>query len=225
VASITVSQTGVVTVGASASHDNRTVLTTGDLSFISSTGGLLNLQDNDLIVQNGNVTNIRTELASGFNAGGGYWNGPAGILSSQAGSDTRFLTTLGYRQSDGSPFDGVGTTTSDVLVKYTYYGDANLDGVVNGADYQQIDMGFGTHLTGWSNGDFNYDGVVDGSDYSLIDNTFNQITASGAGSLTMIAAPTNLIAGPADISSVPEPAMLGLVCIGAMGLSRHRRRL
>ena len=44
-------------------------------------------------------------------------------------------------------------------MKYTYYGDANLDGAVDGADYQQIDNGFGGGLTGWSNGDFNYDGV------------------------------------------------------------------
>ena len=41
-------------------------------------------------------------------------------------------------------------------------------------------MGFGLHLTGWSNGDFNYDGVVNGADYALIDSTFNQITATGA---------------------------------------------
>ena len=72
------------------------------------------------------------------------------------------------------------TTNNDVLVKYTYYGDADLNGSVNGADYAQIDHGFGAHLTGWSNGDFNYDGVVDGSDYSLIDNTFNQLAATGA---------------------------------------------
>jgi hypothetical protein len=97
-----------------------------------------------------------------------------------------------------------------VLVKYTYYGDANLDGIVNGADYQQIDNGFGMHLTGWSNGDFNYDGVVDGSDYSLIDNTFNQINATGAGPLA-IACPTGLIAS-GGTSEVPEPTVgwLGL---------------
>ena len=36
-------------------------------------------------------------------------------------------------QSGGSTFDGINTTTSDVLVKYTYYGDADLSGTVNGA--------------------------------------------------------------------------------------------
>ena len=28
---------------------------------------------------------------------------------------------------------------NDVLVKYTYYGDANLDGKVDGSDYSRID--------------------------------------------------------------------------------------
>src|ERR1019366_9987851 len=122
-------------------------------------------------------------------------------------------------------FDGVSTTATDVLVKYTYYGDANLDGSVNGADYQQIDAGFGAHgtnnMTGWAYGDFNYDGVVDGSDFSLIDNTFNQINASGASPLAIVAGSADLVASPAD---VPEPTTLALLGIGAMGLLGRRRR-
>ena len=74
-------------------------------------------------------------------------------------------------------------SSGDVLIKYTYFGDANLDGTLNGADYQQIDMGFGMGLTGWQNGDFNYDGVINGADYALLDNTFNQISATGASPL------------------------------------------
>jgi hypothetical protein len=71
-----------------------------------------------------------------------------------------------------------------VLVKYTYYGDANLDGKVDGSDYSIIDNTYlhenfsngvaTTPISGWYNGDFNYDGVVDGSDYALMDNAFNQ---------------------------------------------------
>jgi hypothetical protein len=66
------------------------------------------------------------------------------------------------------------TVSLPVLVKYTYYGDANLDGKVDGSDYSRIDNAALNHLTGWSNGDFNYDGVIDGSDYTLIDNAFNR---------------------------------------------------
>jgi len=54
-----------------------------------------------------------------------------------------------------------------VLVKYTYYGDANLDGQVDGSDYSLIDNGYLNHLTGWYNGVFNYGAVIDGSDYTV----------------------------------------------------------
>jgi hypothetical protein len=185
--------------------------------------GKLDLTNNRLIVHNGNQGDIASALKSGFNAHSGYWNGGAGIISSSAAGDVQHLTTLGYRQSDGSPFDGVNTTTSDVLVKYTYYGDANLDGTVNGADYQQIDNGFGLGLTGWSNGDFNYDGVVDGSDYSLLDNTFNQITASGASSLALIANSTSLI-NSVGSSAVPEPTTLGIIAVACIATQGRRRR-
>src|ERR1019366_469277 len=109
-----------------------------------------------------------------------YWNGH-GINSTAAAANASHLTTVGMLQPPtATTFQGQTLGTGDVAVMYTYYGDANLDGTVNGADYQQIDLGFGSHLTGWQNGDFNYDGVVDGSDFSLIDNTFNQLNASGA---------------------------------------------
>ncbi len=72
------------------------------------------------------------------------------------------------------PFDGIVPGSGDVLVKYTYYGDADLSGQVDGRDYARTDAGYAGHLTGWSNGDFNYDGTVDGSDYTLIDNAFNR---------------------------------------------------
>jgi len=121
----------------------------------------------------------------------------------------------------GNTFDGYAPGTSDVLLKYTYYGDANLDGVVNGADYQQIDTGYGLHLTGWQNGDFNYDGVVDGSDFSLIDNTFNQINAGGAAGLEITASPADRVAVSA---AVPEPTTVGLLGIGGTTLFRRRIR-
>jgi autotransporter-associated beta strand protein len=207
-------------------NGNKIVMQASSLTFGGSTGawtGQLDLTSNDMVVHNGVVANIANQLKTGFNVGSGYWNGAGGIISTTAASDSTHLTTLGYR-TGGSPLDGVNTTSSDVLVMYTYYGDADLNGTVNGADYQQIDMGFGLHLTGWSNGDFNYDGVVDGSDYSLIDNTFNQINATGASPLAIIADPSDLIASPADATAVPEPTNLGLLSISEVGLLRRRGR-
>jgi hypothetical protein len=100
-----------------------------------------------------------------------------------------------------------------VLVKYTWYGDADLSGTVDGSDYSRIDNGFLNHLTGWQNGDFNYDGVIDGSDYTLIDNTFNR---QGASFFAAIASPTAVVA-------VPEPAMIFPSAVVFTGLVASRR--
>ena len=115
------------------------------------------------------------------------------------------------RTSTDSP-----VANTDVLVKYTYYGDANLDGKVDGTDYSRIDNGYLNNLSGWFNGDFNYDGVIDGSDYTLIDNAFNTQGASLAAAVA-----TAQIAG--DVSAVPEPVSLGLLGIGCMALLGRRR--
>jgi len=89
--------------------------------------------------------------------------------------------------------------------KYTYFGDANLDGKVDGSDYSLVDSGYGNHRSGWDNGDFNYDGVVDGSDYTLLDNAFNNQGAQIGNSAALIAASTAQVSG---LSAVPEPASL-----------------
>jgi len=62
-------------------------------------------------------------------------------------------------------------------VKYTYYGDTDVNGIVDFDDYSHTDNGFNNNRTGWFNGDFDYNGIVDFDDYSLIDQAFN--TQSG----------------------------------------------
>jgi hypothetical protein len=63
-------------------------------------------------------------------------------------------------------------------VKYTYAGDANLDGAINGGDYGIIDNFVQVPgAWGYFNGDFNHDGVIDGGDYGILD---NNVQAQGA---------------------------------------------
>src|SRR6185295_3037688 len=77
-----------------------------------------------------------------------------------------------------STFDGEVLDNTAVLIKYTYYGDANFNGKVDGADYAKIDASFNQqstlgNISGWFNGDFDYNGKIDGADYALIDAAFN----------------------------------------------------
>jgi autotransporter-associated beta strand protein len=202
--------------------------------------GKLDLANNDLYVQNGNYANILSQLKQGYNSGA--WNGSGGIVSSNAAADTTHLTTLGMilNSVNGTPsgsvlysaFDNITTSAgaavgapADVIVKYTYYGDTNLDGVVDGTDYARIDAAYladqtSPTATGWYNGDFNYDGVVDGSDYTLIDNAYN---SQGAQLAAEVATPTAEISGATATSAVPEPASLSLLVMGASGLLGRRR--
>jgi hypothetical protein len=217
---------GTVMVDPVANHANRTVLVTGSLAMT----GHLDLGNNDLIAQNGNLATVTSSIQSGYNAGN--WNG-SGITSVSAANDSTHLTALAVIQNSvtGLPggatlyttFDSVPSTSADVLVKYTYYGDTNLDGTVDGSDYSRIDNGYLNGLTGWFNGDFNYDGVIDGSDYTLIDNAYNTQGASLAAS---VAGPTAVataeVAG--GTSAVPEPATLGLLGVGVGSLLSSRRR-
>ncbi|MEA2708921.1 MAG: hypothetical protein QOF78_1522 [Phycisphaerales bacterium] len=110
----------------------------------------------------------------------GEWNSSAGILSSVAAA-TAGLTTLAIAEAPNvlslesnqtMLWQGMTADATSVLLRYTYDGDANLDGFISGDDYSSIDFNVGTGATGYSNGDFNYDGIVSGDDYSTIDFNF-----------------------------------------------------
>jgi hypothetical protein len=200
-ASLSIADNATVSLAGPPDPANHNVLILGNLS----NAGTLDIGANNLILQgagDNGLTDITTQLTAGFNAGHGYWNGASGIVSTVAAGDTTFLTTLGVMvNSTGDSFDSQPSNVGDVLVKYTYYGDADLNGTLNGADYQQIDDGYGLQTSQWSKGDFNYDGVIDGSDYSLIDNAYNQLTATSASSLALLAGNAAITARSSTASS------------------------
>jgi autotransporter-associated beta strand protein len=220
---------GATAIAANSSGGVKNNLFTTNLTIAAT--GKLDLNNNDMVVSQSTLTAVNALVAQGFN--NGTWTGD-GITSTAAAANSTHLTALGVIQNsvDGtatgtilySAFDGYqdGDET-DVLIKYTYVGDANLDGKVDGSDYSRIDNGYLHHLTGWFNGDFNYDGVVNGSDYTLIDNAFNMQNAA----ITGLIAPPNvsITSEIATITAVPEPATVGLLVLVTMGtLGRRRSR-
>ena len=143
--------------------------------------------------KNGRFADLRAKIA---NAQNGLdpnlitnWNG-TGLTSSTARANnlaTGFdLVSLGLiRNSDldittgipGSSYTSFGgelVGPHDLLLKYTYIGDANLNGVVSFDDYIGMDNAFFGLIPnlGWATGDMNFDNAINFDDYSKVDQAF-----------------------------------------------------
>jgi hypothetical protein len=159
--------------------DGNRLLETGSLTVAAS--ALLDLTDNDLILDYTGPSQLalvqaQINLARNF----GAWDG-FGITSSSAATNPNANTTLGAMEASeydsvygaGSLFSGIDPDDTAVLIKYTYYGDTDFNGFVDGDDYARTDSGFNLGLAGWLNGDADGNGFIDGDDYALIDLAFN----------------------------------------------------
>jgi len=133
-----------------------------------------------------------------------------------------------YGDGTSAPlWHGQSVTSTDVLVAFTYAGDADLNGLIDGIDYALTDNGFNSNLSGWFNGDFDYNGVVNGDDYFVLDSNLGRQgaafpTSGGvAGDSALALADEGFKGG---VSVVPEPASIGLMSLGAIGLLGRRSR-
>src|SRR4029079_1429460 len=103
---------------------------------------------------------------------------------------------------------GLGTFASQavdstsVLVRYTYAGDANLDGKVNALDFNALATHFGGCAKRWNNGDFNYDSATYTLDCTTLAGNFNLV-----------------LPAPSLGQIVPEPTVL-LVSAAAIAFAR-----
>ncbi|CAN5641156.1 hypothetical protein BH09PLA1_BH09PLA1_09920 [soil metagenome] len=162
--------------GSLASGGNK-VLVVGALTI----GGQLDLNDNDMVIDYTGASPLAAiQMQINAARNGGNWLGTSGITSSSARNINPKITTLGVIESASYisiygpvPFSGASIEPTAVLVKYTYYGDNDFNGIVNFDDYARIDNGFSSNLTGWLNGDLDGNGIVNFDDYSLIDLAFN----------------------------------------------------
>ena len=140
-----------------------------------TSGASLDLTNTDLIVHSGSAATVRGEMALGE------------IHSSSAITN---LTGLGYVSGTDyltlygalGKFDGTAVSAADLLIRFTYLGDADLSGTITMNDYALLEAGFffghfngnaGNNPASWVHGDFNYDGLVNYQDYALIDNAFH----------------------------------------------------
>ena len=157
------------------------------------------------------------QVKSARNAAAGRWKGTGITSSAAADNPLTGVAVIRNDRGDGTrifdTFAGRAVDANAVLLRYTYNGDANLDGVINSDDYFRIDSGFLAQPAspGYRDGDFNYDGSINSDDYFLIDSAF--LGQAGTLGATVAA------------SVVPEPTtVMAVACMAILGSLQRRRR-
>jgi glucose/arabinose dehydrogenase len=139
------------------------------------------------------------------------------LLSSSATA----LTGLGYGDNAllaQTTFAGQPVDADSLLIKFTYFGDGDLDGDVDVNDLGILASAWQT--TGvWTNGDFDYNGSIDVNDLGLLASNWQAGVGSPLGPHSLADA---LSALGLSSASVPEPA--ALVSLSALACLRRRRR-
>jgi hypothetical protein len=176
-----------------------------------ASGASLDLTNNSLVIDYTDpvgtlVDDTRASLADGR------------LTSSSADSSKR----LGYGDNallGKTTFGGLSVDTSSVLVKYTYAGDANLDGQVDITDLGNLATAWQTNAP-WTGGDFDYSGLVDITDLGMLATNWQAgVGAPLRGSFSDALASVGLTG-----AAVPEPGTVTLLLAASLALPASRRR-
>ncbi|HWP39859.1 MAG TPA: endonuclease/exonuclease/phosphatase family protein [Tepidisphaeraceae bacterium] len=110
----------------------------------------------------------------------------------------------------------IETAGTALLLRASFAGDANLDGIVNAIDLEALALGWQQTDAFWSAGDFTYDGLVNLRDLFLLAQNWQQSSQSLYERLTALGLPAD---------QLPEPGLffVGVAASGAI-LSRPGRR-
>lgn len=175
--------------------------------FVDTTDAVFDINEHAAIIDyNGAspLTSIQSTIASAYN--GGAWDG-FGITSSVANGSQY---AVGYAESSAifgsfpAMFLGEQVDDTAVLIRLTLYGDANLSGSVNSADFNILATSFGTTNKFWQDADFTFDGSVNGADFNLLATNFGASLAGGLG------------------VNVPEAGTIAAIVLQGMCLFRRR---
>jgi autotransporter-associated beta strand protein len=195
-----------------------------------NTTGQFDLTDNSMVVRGMDAGQVHSLIQNAYSAG--HWNGGTGLSSSTAAANASGTTGIGYASNSilkKTAFKGVTPlNSSDVLVKYTYYGDSDLSGATTLDDFTLFLIGYQHSGNTWVLGDYDYSGTVTLDDFNLflkgyqgqggslsdVESMINGSAMSDADRAGMLAA----------VDAVPEPGVATALFAAAAGALRSRRR-
>ena len=174
----------------------------------------LDVGHTSVIIRGENLPKVAEMLARGFH--GGDWLGD-GVTSSAAANDPSKFSALGLMSNhwdDSRPyytiFADYSVQPSDLLIRYTTIGDADLNGLVDGDDLTRLLIAYGRPGRVWSDGDFDFNGVIDRQDLNLLLSGYAHQGAS--------------LGASAVVAAVPEPRSLSLLAVGFVAVSVGGKR-
>ena len=196
---------GTISLGTTALWGGRIMLSAGGNKVLRAKslainhpyyGSIVDLNDN---MMRSDAADFwwNYDINRGYN--GGSWTGP-GITSSAAAAVA--ASGSPHRTALGFGYDAIGA-----VVKYTWAGDADLDGDVDISDLARLAT-YWQYNTSWSGGDFNYDTHVDISDLAILATNWQQGVGNPLGPESFDAA---LSSFGLVSASVPEPASVALL--------------
>jgi hypothetical protein len=135
--------------------------------------GVLDLNDNAAIIDyaaGSPIGEIQDMLETGYASGA--WNG-RGINTSLGNATTH---ALGYGEAidlaPGGLFLGEPVDATSVLIRFTRYGDADLNGTVGLSDFNRLSGAFGASPRRWASGNFDFDTDTELSDFNKLATNF-----------------------------------------------------
>lgn len=194
------------TVKITAGAGNQSTSKVGSLTIAG--GALLDLTDAKFIVTDPPLMSVvRADVLDGR------------ITSSLLNSNR----AIGYALAgsvDIEDFGGLSVTGTDLLMRMTLKGDANLDGSVNFNDLLSLAQNYGQSAFWWG-GDFTHDGNVDFNDLLPVAQNYGTSLLSD-GSLTFDTAMDFQFDWTLARSMVPEPGTLSLLVLSGYFLGGRR---
>jgi autotransporter-associated beta strand protein len=182
---------------------------------------------------------IRGYLKSAYNSG--IWTG-AGLTSSSVQAQVANaiahgggVWSIGYADGNVDLNQSIAAP-GQIVVRPTLVGDTNMDGSVTFIDLGIVAQNLGAINSDWQHGDFNFDGTTNFLDIGLLAQNLSKTVLNtplaemvpdpsaaltAQWNLAVAEIQSNSVTQPADL---PEPASIGVLALGAMGLMGRRRR-